>query len=110
MASAHQAHRAQSREQAQSRLRFLTRGAILAAAGATAVIGVIVSREHPAGSSSSKGVSGSAATTTVPTTGNTGNSGNTGSSSGSSNTNSSSSAPTQSSSSPTVTSGGSSAR
>jgi hypothetical protein len=50
----------ESRERANVRLRRLTRSAILATAGATALIGVIVAKEHPGASS------GDSATGTTP--------------------------------------------
>ncbi len=113
MSSIDQPNTPENREKARSRLRNLTRGVVVAAAGATVVIGVVVSRDHPgsasSGSSATKGTSsgsgaattngGSSATSGSSSTGTTGTTGNTGTSS---------SAPSVSQSSPTVTSGGSS--
>ncbi len=104
----------ENREKARSRLRTLTRGAIFAATGATVVIGVVVSRDHPGARSTGKGAaattsgsSGSVSTSagsgsSSSSSSNTGSTGNTG------NTGSSSSSPSISQSTPTVTSGGSS--
>jgi len=115
----------ESRDKARSRLRTLTRGAVFAAAGATVVIGVVVSRDHPGsgttgkvtattGSSSGSGSTSGASTTTggssgtSGTTGTTGNTGTTGTTGTTGNTGTSSSTPSASQSTPTVTSGGSS--
>ncbi|MGD0749699.1 MAG: hypothetical protein ABSB68_18065 [Acidimicrobiales bacterium] len=115
----------ESRDKATSRLRTLTRGAVFAAAGATVVIGVVVSRDHPGsgstgkvttttGSSSGSGSTSGASTTTggssgtSGTTGTTGNTGTTGTTGTTGNTGTSSSTPSASQSTPTVTSGGSS--
>ncbi len=111
----------ESRDKARSRLRALTRGAVFAATGATVVIGVVVSRDHPGSSSTAKvtGTSGTSSGSGAATTGGssstsgsflvgelrhhgetgTGNTGNSGTSS---------TMPSVSQSSPTVTSGGSS--
>ena len=116
MSSIDQPNTPENREKARSRLRNLTRGVVVAAAGATVVIGVVVSRDHPgsasSGSSATKGTSsgsgaattngGSSATSGSSSAGTTGTTGTTG------NTGTSSSAPSVSQSSPTVTSGGSS--
>ena len=120
MSSIDQPNTPENREKARSRLRNLTRGVVVAAAGATVVIGVVVSRDHPGsahlgqrrheGTSSrlrrspttnggSSATSGSSSSGTTGSTGTTGTTGNTGTSS---------SAPSVSQSSPTVTSGGSS--
>jgi hypothetical protein len=112
----------ESRDKATSRLRTLTRGAVFAAAGATVVIGVVVSRDHPGsgstgkvttttGSSSGSGSTSGASTTTggsSGTSGTTGNTGTTGTTGTTGNTGTSSSTPSASQSTPTVTSGGSS--
>ncbi len=108
-----QPHTPESRDKARARLRTLTRGAVLAATGATVAIGIVVSHDHAGNASGSarSGSSGSGSTSTNiagggSSSGNTrtiGNSGNTG------NTGSSSSAPSVSQSTPAVTSGGSSA-
>ena len=116
MSSIDQPNTPENREKARSRLRNLTRGVVVAAAGATVVIGVVVSRDHPgsatSGSSATRGTSsgsgaattngGSSATSGSSSAGTTGTTGTTG------NTGTSSSAPSVSQSSPTVTSGGSS--
>ncbi len=113
MSPVEQPNTPESRERARSRLRSLTRGAVVAATGATVVIGVVVSRDHP-GSGSTGKTSGAATSgssdsnnTTIAGSGsssssNTGSTGNTG------NTGSSSSSPSISQSTPAVTSGGSS--
>ena len=107
----------ESRREAQSRLRTLTTGAILAATGATVVIGVAVAREHPGSATTSKvttgasnsnsnsnsnpsssSSSGSGSTGSSTTTGSTGNTG----------TSTTTTTPTASSSTPSVISGGSS--
>ena len=116
----------ESRDKATSRLRTLTRGAVFAAAGATVVIGVVVSRDHPGsgstgkvttttGSSSGSGSTSGASTTTGGSSGTSGSSssgttgtGNTGTTGTTGNTGTSSSTPSASQSTPTVTSGGSS--
>lgn len=112
----------ESRDKARSRLRALTRGAVFAATGATVVIGVVVSRDHPGSSSTAKvtGTSGtssgsgaattggSSATSGSSSSGNSGTTGSTGNTGNTGNTGTSSSAPSVSQSSPTVTSGGSS--
>jgi cytoskeletal protein RodZ len=69
----------EGRDRAQVRLRRLTRTAVLAATGATALIGVVVAKEHPGASgtpvttdttpSSSTSTSTSTSTTTAPSTG-----------------------------------------
>jgi len=107
----------QSRAKARSRLRTLTRGAVLAATGATAVIGVVVAHDHSGAStslrtgsdsstSSSGGATSSSSTGTSASTGNTGTSGSTGNTG---NLGTSSSTPSRSSSTPNVVSGGTSA-
>ncbi len=99
------------RDRAKARLRIVTRGAIVAATGATVAMGIVVSHDHPGAAalgtkaatttssngSASSDASGSGTTTTTA--------GTSGTSSASS---SSTSTPTTSSSSPTVTSGGTS--
>ena len=106
----------ESREQATSRLRALTRAAILAAGGATVLVGVVVAHDHPgAGSSRTDGSSGTS-NTGSSTSGSSSSSGDGGSvangssttSTGSTGNTGSSSAPTASSSRPSVTSGGTS--
>ncbi len=101
-----------SRDGVQSRLRLVTRVAVLAATGATVAIGVVVAHDHPGASVRKSTSSGSGSTsvsnatgggTTSSSTGNGGNSGNTGITG-----NTGSSAPSASTSTPTVTSGGSS--
>ncbi len=111
------------RDRAHARLRLLTRGAIVTAAGATVVLGVVVAHDHPgsaapastkdttssssdgaagtSGSSSSGATSGSSDT---GTSGDTGASGDTGTT-GNTGTPSSSSTPTSTHSSPVVSSG-----
>jgi hypothetical protein len=105
-----------SREIAQARLRHLTRGVVLAVSGATVAIGILVAHEHPGASSQHKGTtteSGSTAGNGTSTGGSSssssGNSDNSGDTGSTGNTgNSGSTAPTASSSTPTVTSGGTS--
>ena len=101
----------ENRDKVRSRLRTLTRGAIFAATGATVMIGVVVSRDHPGSGHTGKGAgattsgsSGSVSTSagsrsSSSSSSNTGSTGNTGSSS---------SSPSISQSTPAVTSGGSS--
>ena len=96
-------HTPESRCGAQSRLRTLTTGAILAATGATVVIGVAVAREHPGSASTSNVTSGASS----PSSGSTG-SGTTTGSTGNTGTSTTTTTPTASSSTPSVTSGGSS--
>ncbi|HEY1650948.1 MAG TPA: hypothetical protein VGG09_03615 [Acidimicrobiales bacterium] len=106
------------RERVRRRLRNLTRVAILATAGATAGIGVVVAHDDPGSSSTDKGTSGQSTSGTTTTTidgsssSSTGTTGNTGTTSDgdSGNTGGFSTAPSASSSSPTVTSGGTSSR
>ena len=94
------------RDRARSRLRMLTRGTIVAASGATIVMGVVVAHDRPGAASvgstkthdSSAGTAGDSADA-----GATGESGTASSSSSQSTT--STTAPTRSSSSATVTSG-----
>jgi len=109
------------RDRAHSRLRILTRGAIVAATGATLALGVVVAHDRPgakavgtsanATSSSSKstavtkiGNSSSGTTSDSSDSGTTGTTGNTGTTSSSS-TATRTTTPTKSSSSATVTSG-----
>ena len=56
-----QPHTPESRDKARARLRNLTRGAVLAATGATVAIGIVVSHDH-AGSSSTGKSTGTTAT------------------------------------------------
>lgn len=97
------------RERATSRLRFLTRGAVVAATGATVAMGFVVAHEQPgAGSTrtttttSSGGGSSSAGTSDSGDSGDSGTTGTTG------NTGTSTTQPTTTYSRPTVTSGGTS--
>jgi hypothetical protein len=65
-------HSPETRERAEIRLRRLTRSAVIAATGATALIGIIVAKEHP-GASSGAGTDGtvplpSTSTSTSPST------------------------------------------
>jgi hypothetical protein len=98
------------RQQAWSRVRTLTRASVLAATGLTALIGVVIAKEH-AGSSSNTAAAGNsggstgATTTTVPPTSESDDSGNTGNSGS---TSSGTAAPSITFSRPSVTSGGSS--
>ena len=94
------------RDRARWRLRTLTRGTIIAAAGATVVMGVVVAHDRPgtASATSTKTQSSPAGTTgDSADAGTTGESGTASSSSSQSTT--STTAPTRSSSSATVTSG-----
>jgi hypothetical protein len=97
----------QTREKAQSKVRHLTRGAVIAAAGLTALIGVVVAEEHPGSGSAPKG-SGTSSPTTNGESSNTGGSGSGSTADTTTTTTSGSSAPTSTSSRPTVTSGGTS--
>jgi hypothetical protein len=107
----------ESRYRARSRLRRLTSGALVAATGATVVIGVVISHDHPGKAAASTGSGSSGSGATGSTVGGTSSSsGNSGSSSGNSgntgntgNTGSSSSTPSSTTLTPTVTSGGTSA-
>ena len=99
------------RDRAQSRLRMLTRGAIVAATGATVALGVVVAHDRP-GSGAVKATAGtgtSSSTTTTTSTsdssaaGTTGTTGNTGTAA--TTTTTTTTAPTRTSSSATVTSG-----
>jgi hypothetical protein len=65
----HQQNSPEGRERADVRLRRLTRSAVLLATGATAVIGVVVAKEHP-GASAATSTSNEPSTTptTTPTT------------------------------------------
>lgn len=99
----------ESRESARSRLRNLTRGAVLAATGAAAVIGIVVANDHPGagGTTRTTGSSGSTTAGTATSSGSssagtTGTTGNTGA------TTTTTTTPTVSSSTPSVTSGGTS--
>ena len=97
-----------SRERGQARVRHLTRGAALLAAGTTVAIGIVVAHDHPGASNLHRGANSSGSTASTGGSSSSGTSGNTGSTGNSGNTgNSGSSAPTSSSSAPTVTSGGS---
>ncbi len=100
----------ETRAKAQARVRRLTRGAVLAAAGLTALIGVVVAEEHPGSSSPPKesGTAGSTSNTSNTGTSNTGSSGSGSTSDTTTTTTAGSSAPTSTSSRPTVTSGGTS--
>src|ERR1700722_10320514 len=100
------------RARVQSRLRRMTQGALLAATGVTALIAVVVTREHP-------GSGALASSDSTPTTSSGATSsathGSTSSTSGSSTTstnvgssNSTTTTPSSTSSTPTVTSGGTS--
>jgi len=100
------------RQNAWSRVRTLTRASVLAATGLTAVIGVVVAKEHAGSSAATTGSSGNGTGTTNTTTpgsssGNSGNTGNTGSS-GSGSTSSGATSPSITFSPPSATSGGSS--
>ena len=67
-----------ARRRADARVRLLTRAAVLAATGATALIGVVIAKEHPgvsaasdatrSGGSSTSGTSTSTSTTSTSTT------------------------------------------
>ncbi|HEY1443986.1 MAG TPA: hypothetical protein VGF51_03735 [Acidimicrobiales bacterium] len=97
------------REQARTRLRHLTRFALLATTAATVAIGIVVAREHPGKSAAGTTTSGSTGGSTG-TTGSSGSTGNTGSVStgNTGNSGASSFSPSVSSQRPSVTSGGSS--
>jgi len=106
-----QPHTPESRDKARARLRTLTRGAVLAATGATVAIGIAVSHDHAgkASGSARSGSSGAGSTGTNVAGGGSSSLGNTGTTGNTGNTGSVSTAPSASSSTPTVTSGGSSA-
>src|SRR5580704_8670152 len=104
MSVTHTPNAPRQRERTTSRLRWLSRGAVVAATGATVAIGVVVAHEHSgargantAGTNGSTG-SGSVTTTTPGSSAST----NAGSSSGVS------SVPSTSNATPSVTSGGTS--
>lgn len=109
-----QPNRLAERDRAKSRVRFLTRGAIVAASGATVALGIVVAQDHPGASAGRDAANSNSSSSSTAVThnssssgtnsgssdsGTTGTTGNTGTSS------SSSSTPSASSSSPTVTSG-----
>ncbi|HWF15697.1 MAG TPA: hypothetical protein VG244_05905 [Acidimicrobiales bacterium] len=101
-----------TREKVQGRLRHVTRAAVLAAAGATVGIGIVVAHDHPgasgAGTSASNGSHSATTNTGDGSTSNTGE-GSTSANTGSTgNTGGFSTAPSSSSSTPAVTSGGTS--
>ncbi len=77
MASPSEPSTPETRVKAQSRVSHLTRGVVLAATGLTALIGVVVAKEHP-GSSSAPEESGNSSSTSTGS-----NSGSSGSGSGS---------------------------
>jgi hypothetical protein len=92
------------RDRAKARLRGVTRGVIVAATGATAAIGIVVSHDHPGASAVGTKATGSTSSSGSASS-DTSGSNSTTTTAGSS---SSTSAPTTSSTSPTVTSGGTS--
>ncbi len=105
------------RDRATSRLRFLTRGAVVAATGATVAMGFVVAHEQPGASATrttttttttSSGGSSSSDGTGSSGAGESGDSGTTGTTGDTGNTGTSTSQPTATSSRPTVTSGGTS--
>ena len=101
------------RDKAKARLRFLTRGAIVTATGATVAMGILVAHDRPGGTAnratgdsttSSKGsVSGSTGSSTSGTT--SGSSESRATRTSTSSSSSSSSTPTTTTTSPVVTSG-----
>ncbi len=106
MSASHMPNAPRERERTTSRLRWLSRGAVFAATGATVVIGVVVAHEHSgAGSAGTAGTNGSTDSGSVTTTtvaGSAPTTNNSGTSSGDS------SAPTITNATPSVTSGGTS--
>ena len=104
------------RERATSRLRLLTRGAVVAATGATVAMGFVVAHEQPGASASrtttttsSGGGSSSAGTSDSGDSGSTGTTGDhPGTTGNTGNTGTSTTQPTTTYSRPTVTSGGTS--
>jgi hypothetical protein len=100
------------RDHARARLGNLTRVALLATAGATVGIGIVVAHEHPGKSAAGTTASGrsSAGSGSSSNTGDTGtsSSADTGSSGDTGNTGASSFSPSISSQRPSVTSGGTS--
>jgi hypothetical protein len=105
----------QSREKIQGRLRNVTRAAVLAAAGATVGIGIVAAHDHPgassAGTSTGTSQGSNSATTNDSSQSSTSNTGEGSSSSNTGstgNTGSVSTAPSSSTATPTVTSGGTS--
>src|SRR5580658_3145061 len=100
-----------SRHQAQVRLRRLTRTSVLAAFGATAVIGVVVADEHPGASGSTKTTTSSTTAPSPPTSTSTTaspGSSSTSATSAPSATTPSTTAPTTTTTTPRVISGGTS--
>jgi cytoskeletal protein RodZ len=95
----------EARQRATVRIRRLTRTAVLAAAGATALIGVFVAKEHPGASSADRATGTNPTTSSTNTT--TSTSTTTGTSSGSG-TSSTTTHPTTTTTQPVVTSGGTS--
>jgi len=97
------------RDQARARLGNLTRIALLASAGATVGIGIVVAHEHPGKSAAGATTSGGSTEGTVGTAGSTGDTGDSGtvSSGNTGNSGASSLSPSISSQRPSVTSGGS---
>jgi cytoskeletal protein RodZ len=91
-----------TRQRALVRLRRLTRSSVLAAVGATAVIGIVVADEHPGSSRDSTGTT-TTHTSTSDTSGTT-----TPASSSTYSSSTSSTAPTTTTTRPRVTSGGTS--
>ena len=97
------------RERATSRLRFLTRGAVVAATGATVAMGFVVAHEQPGASSTRTTTTTSSGGDSSPAgTSDSGNSGTTGTTGTTGNTGTSTTQPTTTYSRPTVTSGGTS--
>src|SRR5450755_186538 len=99
----------ESRARTNVRLRRLTRCAVIAATGASALVGVVVAKEVPGGSSNTSSTNGTPAAVTPTTSGTsatstTSRSSSTASAKGSNTTN----APTTTTTVPTVTSGGTS--
>jgi hypothetical protein len=95
------------RDRAQSRLRMLTRGAIVAATGATVALGVVVAHVRP-GSGAVKATAGtgtSSSTTTTTSTSDSSDAGTTGTTGNTGTDATTTTAPKRTSSSPTVTSG-----
>jgi hypothetical protein len=95
----------EARERAKARVRRLTRAAVIAAMGATGLIGVLVAKERP-GASSAETVTQTNPTTTTSTTTTTTTA--SGSHRTSSTTTPTTSTPTTTTTQPVVTSGGTS--
>jgi hypothetical protein len=105
----------ENREKVQGRLRNVTRAAVLVAAGATVGIGIVAAHDHPGASGAGKSTDTSKGSSTATTndtgqssTSNTGDGSDSSDTGSTGNTGSVSTAPSSSTATPTVTSGGTS--